>query len=70
MKVRVERAEHLESTLVIFEIHDHDIADAERTSAERRILRPPRLDLGRFSNVVPRDWIQYIAWLSRIQLTF
>jgi len=65
MKVRVERLEHRESTVVMFEFTDHEIRRAETLTSLGGRLRPPRIDFRRvFSNPCPRDWIQYVSWLT------
>lgn len=70
MKVHVERREDRASTVVVFEIPDEELRDADRKCGERGMLRPPRLNASNFRNMVARDWIEYIAYLTQIKLTF
>ncbi|MDH3424256.1 MAG: hypothetical protein OEN00_14785 [Gemmatimonadota bacterium] len=71
MKVIVQRNELKATTMVCFEIPDDEISAAEDKTARHGWLRPPRIEShGNFRNLLAKDWIQYVAWLAKTELTF
>lgn len=71
MKVQIERRDATQSTLVVFTVMDDELRGAEIRSRELGGKRPPRLDVGTTANLFnTKDWLLYLAWLVKVQLTF